>query len=420
MSHLSGGRGVDRRLAAQHLGGLPRRLRRRYRLRVLTLVHTADLHLGQPLHALGDGASGGDAAARVRQLRLEAIDRVGELARERGAAFVLVAGDLFDGGLVDDRTVVAACRKLGTIGLPVLVLPGNHDLSGVPGGVFGREAWRREKPDNVTVLDRREPLFLAEHDAVVLPAPAAPGSPADPTAHLTAGFGAEREGVVRIGLAHGGTTDFAELEGGRSATIARGRAAAAALDYLALGDWHGFQEVDERTAFAGSPEPTSFANNDSGNAVVVRIDGPGAAPEVERVPVARTRWERWEARLRTEEDVEELDGRFRVTEAPEDLLVRLELDAALVAADATRLAEVLGAAASRLLHLRVRDGSSGAGGAFRPRVLADPVALEEAAAAAPGFVRAAIAELREDANDAEAADALVLLQRLMAEAGAAC
>ena len=382
---------------------------------MLTLVHTADLHLGQPLHALGDG----DAAARVRQLRLEAIDRVGGLAEARGAAFVLIAGDLFDGGLVDDRTVVAACQRLGAVGLPVLVLPGNHDLSGVPGGVFGREAWLREKPGNVTVLDRREPLWLPTLDVSILPAPADPGSPADPTAHLTAGLGAEHGGSYRVGLAHGGTTDFAELAGGRSATIARGRAGAAALDYLALGDWHGFQKVDERTAFAGSPEPTSFANNDSGNAVVVRIAEPGAVPEIERVPVARTRWERWAARLRTAQDVEDLDGRFRAVDAPGDALVRLELDAALPAAEATRLRAVLEAAASRLLHLRLRDA---AGGDFRPRVLPDPVALEEAAASAPGFVRATIAELQADADadDAAAADALVLLQRLMAEAGAAC
>ena len=379
---------------------------------MLSFVHTADLHLGQPLHALG----GGDAAAQVRQLRLEAIDRIGELAAERGAAFVLVAGDLFDGGLVDDRTLVAACQKLGAVGVPVYVLPGNHDLSGVPGGAFGRSAWTREKPGNVAVLAQRKPLLLPEHDALILPAPADPGSPADPTAHLTAGFGAEHEGVFRVGLAHGGTTDFAELAGGRSATIAKGRAEAAGLDYLALGDWHGFQEVDGRTAFAGSPEPTSFANNDSGNAVVVRIAGPGAPPEVERVPIARTRWLRWEHRLRDAAGVDELDGRLRALDAPGDTLVRLELDAALVAADAAWLDAALEAARHRLLHLRARDAG---GGAFRPRVLPDPVALEEAIAAAPGFVRAAVAELRE-AEDEEAADALVLLQRLMAEAGASC
>ncbi|BAM03902.1 metallophosphoesterase family protein [Phycisphaera mikurensis] len=376
---------------------------------MLTFVHAADLHLGQPLHFLG----GGDAAPRVRQLRLEAIDRIGALAAERGAAFVLVAGDLFDGGLVDDRTVAAACGKLGSVAVPVRVLPGNHDLSGVPGGVFGREVWAREKPANVSVLAAREPLFLDEHGAVILPAPADPASPADPTAHLTRSFGSGRAGAIRIGLAHGGTTDFAEISGGRSATIAPGRAASAGLDYLALGDWHGFQTLDARTAYAGSPEPTSFVNNDSGNALVVRIAGPGAVPEVEPVKLARTRWLREEARLREASEVEALDARLQALAAEEDTLLRLELDAALPAAAAARLDRVLDAAGHRLLHLRLRDA---AGGAFRPRVLADAATLEEAAASAPGFVRAAIAELSAEEDDAEAAEALVLLQRLLAEA----
>lgn len=383
---------------------------------MLTFVHTADVHLGQPLHRIAE-ASGPDAAARLRQLRLEAIDRIGALAREREAAFVVIAGDLFDGGLVDDRTLVAACEHLAAIPVAVFVLPGNHDLSGLPGGAFGRAAWTREKPSNVTVLSDRQPRWLPEHNAVILPAPADPDSPADPTAHLLPELGLEHAGAFRIGLAHGGVTDFAQLAGGRSATIPPNRAQVARLDVLALGDWHGFQQPGERTVFCGSPEPTQFATNDSGNVAVIRLRAPGEAPEIERVRIARSRWLLWQRRVRDGADAERLAEELAALEAPRDTLLRLELDAVVTAPVAATLDGVLKAASARLLHLRLRAAG---GGAYRPQVLPDPVALEEAAAAAPAFVEAAIAELRADPDEPDAVAALLLLERLLAEAGSTC
>ena len=54
------------------------------------------------------------------------------------------------------------------------------------------------------------------------------------------------------------------------------RAAAARLDYLALGDWHGTLEIAPRTWYAGTPEPDRFRANDAGNVLLVELDEPGA------------------------------------------------------------------------------------------------------------------------------------------------
>jgi hypothetical protein len=43
----------------------------------------------------------GDAGAKLREVRLEAIDRIGELARSEKVDVVVVAGDFFDANSVD-------------------------------------------------------------------------------------------------------------------------------------------------------------------------------------------------------------------------------------------------------------------------------------------------------------------------------
>jgi len=72
--------------------------------------------------------------------------------------------------------------------------------------------------------------------------------------------------------------------------IAPDRARRAGLDYLALGDWHGAVEVDTRTRYSGTPEPDRFKHERPGEALLVGIAGPGALPDVTRLPTASFTW----------------------------------------------------------------------------------------------------------------------------------
>ncbi len=56
----------------------------------MRFLHTADWHLG-----IG-AAHAGQAGERIRQERLHAAARVVAAAKEAGAEFVVVAGDMFD------------------------------------------------------------------------------------------------------------------------------------------------------------------------------------------------------------------------------------------------------------------------------------------------------------------------------------
>src|ERR1700682_1277602 len=61
----------------------------------------------------------GDGAAGLRAVLMT--------ARELGADIVLLAGDTFDNHMVSAATIDRTGEVLSDAGLPVVILPGNHD-----------------------------------------------------------------------------------------------------------------------------------------------------------------------------------------------------------------------------------------------------------------------------------------------------
>ncbi|WP_334144856.1 metallophosphoesterase family protein, partial [Corynebacterium nuruki] len=86
------------------------------------ILHTSDWQLGMDRWFLGD-----EAGPRYREARLSVIERLLALAAERDCSAVVVAGDVFDDNLVDDRTWRRAVDILRGATVPVYLLPGNHD-----------------------------------------------------------------------------------------------------------------------------------------------------------------------------------------------------------------------------------------------------------------------------------------------------
>ncbi|MEE9404760.1 MAG: hypothetical protein V3V20_07700, partial [Algisphaera sp.] len=327
----------------------------------------------------------------------------------------------FDAPTVDDRVIVQACERFKQFTMPVYLIPGNHDPDAGPGsgGVYRRQTLVDHCPAHVHVLTDTTPVVVPDHDAIILPAPLRYKSVAgDPTAHLTAAFGRDTAGVtaatLRIGLAHGSVVGFtSDADGAAATTLAPQRAAQAELDYLALGDWHGHKIIDPRTAYPGAPELTGFRDNDAGQALVVTLADHATLPTLTRVPVATTQWIRKNLELTTAAEVNALADWFNAIDRPTHTLVRLELRGALPLAELQRLNALLDAQAHRLLHLRRRG----------PGIHAQPTDDEIDNLASDGYLRDAVAQLRDAANDPHntddaraAADALHLLHRLRTEA----
>jgi DNA repair exonuclease SbcCD nuclease subunit len=91
-------------------------------------VHAADLHLDTPFKGIGQTAP--LIAQALREASLDAFDDLVAVCLERRAAFLVLAGDIYDGA---DRGIRAQLRfrdglgRLSDAGIYTLVVHGNHD-----------------------------------------------------------------------------------------------------------------------------------------------------------------------------------------------------------------------------------------------------------------------------------------------------
>ncbi len=259
---------------------------------MLRFIHSSDLHLGKRFGQLPE-----DLRGRLREARHAAIQRLAEQARAHGADTVLLAGDTFDTETPAPeilRQALAAMRDHAP--LRWILLPGNHDsLAADPLWT----AMRAAAPDNVTLAVEPAPIALGDN-AVLLPAPCPARRPGrDLTEWMDGAI--TPDGAVRIGLAHGAIQSFSE-DSGASDILAPDRAQRAGLSYLALGDWHGRMQINERTFYSGTPEPDRFKHAEPGQALLVGIDGPSAPPQVTPLPTGSFTWQTLELALMSGDD----------------------------------------------------------------------------------------------------------------------
>lgn len=95
-------------------------------------LHAADIHLDSPMRGL---EADPDAPARlVREASRGAFRNLIDTAIAERVAFVLIAGDLFDGDWQDWRTglfFVEHVARLSACGIPLIIVAGNHDAASV-------------------------------------------------------------------------------------------------------------------------------------------------------------------------------------------------------------------------------------------------------------------------------------------------
>lgn len=332
----------------------------------MIFIHTADWQLGKPFARI----SHPDKAARVRSERIAAIKRIGTIAKEKQAEFVLVAGDVFDSFTADKSTVSAACSAIGEIGIPVVAIPGNHDHGG-PGCLWEQDFFKKECESlapNFQILLEHRPLEL--DSAVIFPCPLLRRHESvDPTEWLRSLDFEELKidtDKPRIVLAHGSVHGFdssgSDDEDGALGSpnlIALDRLPASEFDFIALGDWHGTKEINPDAWYAGTPEIDRFPkgeNNDPGNALCVTVTRNGT-PAVEKMATGKLGWHVINFEFASDEDVSRLQETLTArigSRAGEDL-VHLTVNGSLGIGAATQLDELLDQWRSRLLRLKEKN-----------------------------------------------------------------
>ncbi|HEX6986053.1 MAG TPA: DNA repair exonuclease, partial [Planctomycetaceae bacterium] len=124
-------------------------------------LHAADLHLDSPLRGL-DRYDGAPVEA-IRQATRRAVENLVDLAIAERVAFVLIAGDVYDGDWPDYNTGLFFARqmaKLREAGIAVYLLAGNHDAASVITRAL-------TLPDNVAVFPTDAPGTLIHEGANV-------------------------------------------------------------------------------------------------------------------------------------------------------------------------------------------------------------------------------------------------------------
>ncbi len=301
----------------------------------LNIIHSADWQLGKPFVRFPS-----DVRSALAEARFDAIDRLGSVAVLQGAAHVVVAGDVFDNVDPGDRIVMQALTRMERAPVTWWLMPGNHDHARA-GGLWTRV--RQHAPASVRVVDTPEAVEM-EEGAWLLPAPLEHRkSASDPTAAMM--DMTTPPGVLRIGLAHGSITEFGAV-GESSNLIPPDRAQKAGLDYLALGDWHGFLTVGDRTAYSGTPEIDRFSRDEPGACISVQLRS-GELPAIVRVETGRYRWlsRRWD--VNSIGDLEREMSALRDEVRLSDVLLALEMIGVVSLSDRIAMTSAIG---DRLAH----------------------------------------------------------------------
>lgn len=384
----------------------------------MRFVHTADWQLGMTRHFLE-----GEAQPRYSAARRDAVAGLGALVAATGAEFVVVAGDVFEDNHLAPRVISQSLEAMRAIGVPVYLLPGNHDPLDAS-SVYTSALFTRECPANVIVLDRAGVHEVRPGVEIV----AAPWRSKKPTTDLVAEALADlpAAGVTRILVAHGGV-DILDPDPDRHGAI-RLEALEPALSedsvhYVALGDKHSQMRVggSGRIWYSGSPEVTNYDDiePDPGHVLVVDIDedAPGRSVTVTPHRVGTWRFLTLRRPVDNSRDIADLDLNLDLLPDKDRTVIRLGLTGTLTVTERAALDSCLDKYSRLFAWVGLWDRQTD--------IAVVPTDSEFTELGFGGFAASAVDELvaaarggeAELAGDAQAA--LALLLRLAAPVGGA-
>jgi DNA repair exonuclease SbcCD nuclease subunit len=380
----------------------------------MRFVHTADWQLGMTRHFLA-----GEAQPRYSAARRDAVADLRSLVADVGAEFVVVAGDVFEHNQLSPQVVSQSLEAMRAIGIPVYLLPGNHDPLDAS-SVYTSALFRAERPANVQVLDRAGVHEVRPGLQIV----AAPWRSKAPTTDLVADVladlaGLPSDGVTRVLVAHGGV-DVLDPDPTKPSLIRlpdlEDALARGAVHYVALGDKHSLTQVGSsgRVWYSGSPEVTNFddVEPDPGHVLVVDVDetDPQRPVTVDAQKVGRWRFVTLRRQVDNSRDIADLDLNLDLMPDKDRTVLRLAMIGSLTVTDRAALDACLDKYSRLFASLRVWDSHSD--------LAVIPADGEFTDLGIGGFAAAAVEELVETARtgDAETAGdaqaALALLLRL--------
>ena len=247
-------------------------------------VHAADLHLGSPLTGLAGRDA--DLARRLAAAGRGAFEDLVTASIEQRVAFVVVAGDIYDGDWADASIGLFFARQVGRLdraGIPVVMVRGNHDAESVITRSITLPPSVHVFPSNRATTHRLEDWKVALHGRSF------PNRAVEE--NIALGYPAAVPGWFNLGVLH--TSCAGHAEHATYAPCSVQDLALRGYEYWALGHIHEYQEVsrDPWIVFPGNLQGRSVRECGPRGAVLVSVED-GRVRDVERLVFDRARFER--------------------------------------------------------------------------------------------------------------------------------
>ncbi|HEY8073625.1 MAG TPA: DNA repair exonuclease [Labilithrix sp.] len=249
----------------------------------MKFVHAADLHIDSPLRGLDryEGAP----VERMRAATRRALENLVAMCIEESAAFLLLAGDVFDGSWKDYSTglfFAAQMTRLREAGIAVVLVRGNHDAASAIVKTL-------RLPDNVHELSSKKPETFELRDAGAC-VHGQSFSQRVTSDDLASRYPDRIAGAFNIGLLHTSVDGRPGHDAYAPTTIATMRAKG--YDYWALGHVHAREVLSEDPwiVFPGNLQGRHARETGAKGASLVTVDD-GVVRSVEHRALDVARWE---------------------------------------------------------------------------------------------------------------------------------
>jgi DNA repair exonuclease SbcCD nuclease subunit len=249
---------------------------------MFTFIHAADIHLDSPLRGLSRYETA--PAESIRDACRRAFENLVDRAIDEEAAFVLLAGDLYDGDWKDYSTGIFLSKQMGRLGqhnIRVFAVSGNHDAA-------NRMTKSLDSPSNLKILSSKKVETVKLDDFGV-----AIHGRSFPTQHvkenLAAGFCPAEKGLFNIGLLH---TSLDGRDGHANyAPCSLDDLRSKSYQYWALGHIHKQEFVSEEphVVFPGCIQGRHIREAGPRGCVLVSVDD-GTVSEIEKISLDVLRW----------------------------------------------------------------------------------------------------------------------------------
>lgn len=246
-------------------------------------IHAADVHLDSPLRGLEryEGAP----VQRIRDASRIALENLVTLAMDEKVAFVLIAGDLYDGDWREFRTglhFVQQATKLRDAGIQVYMIAGNHDAA-------NRMTKSLTLPDNVTFF-KSKAAHSVSLESINVSIHGQSFATVAVTEDLSLSYPAAIPGSFNIGLLH--TCGNGREGHERYAPCSVDGLKLKGYDYWALGHVHTRETLCEKPfiAFPGNIQGRHVRETGPKGCLLVSVDETHAC-SVEFRPLDVVRWE---------------------------------------------------------------------------------------------------------------------------------